>query len=437
MWKIVICELSVSLFMLLSSVQSCGMTEANKVVVERIYAGSISIDTLAEIDGTNILIKKEIDLCRAVCNIPEGMTLCFKGGKIKNGKLVGNKTKIRYSGTIFDSVSIAGSWDVNEIKSSMFTDLSYPNALKDVMALASPHCKNKIVIEPGNYIVAASKNGDICLRTCSNTELVINGTIELIPNDYSNYYILQAEGENVVIKGKGTIIGDKHFHEGSKGEWGMGINIVNGHHVKISGLTIKDCWGDCIYIASRSRDIDISKCFLDHGRRQGISITSGRNIYIHNCNITNVGGTPPEYAIDIEPNEADTVSNVRIERVKIDHCVGGVMTTICGRDARSRVENVEIRRCQISTNGVDPLSITRCDTAVVSHNKIYTSNKTAIKLYQVGYVMLEKNTLNINTEGLLKLKNRVGSLASRDGFQSIKKIQCGTIEEKGNHVILR
>ena len=431
-------ELFVSLILLLSSLQSCGMPGNNTVLTIRTYHGLISIDSLVILQGNEFVIENDIDLQGAVCKIPEGMTLRFAGGKIRNGQLDGNNTKIQYYGQVFENVSIIGSWNVPLIKSSMFADLSYPNALKDVLALASPKVRNTIEIEPGFYTVVAEKNGDVCLRTCSNTELVINGTIQLEPNDYSHYYILQAEGHNIQIRGKGTIIGDKNTHMGSMGEWGMGINIVKGHHVKISGLTVKDCWGDCIYIGSRSSDIEITRCLLNNGRRQGISITSGCNIYIHNCTITDIGGTPPEYAIDIEPNEADTVSNVRIKLVIIENCIGGVMSTIYGRDARSKVENIEIRHCQISTEGDEPLRITRCDTAAVSHNKIYATSKTAmINLYQVGYVKLEKNTLNINHELLSTIKNSLMSLVDRGSYQSVKKMQCGTIEEKGNRIIFR
>ena len=199
-------DLQVLLIMLLSTLQSCGMTCNRVVIPERVYHGIVSLDTLAESEGAEILIKKDIDLHGAVCKIPEGMTLRFKGGKIRNGQLVGDNTKIKYYGTVFENVGIAGTWEVPEIRSSMFADIKQPNVLKDLMALASPNCRNKIVIDPGTYTVAAMKNGDVCLRTCSNTELVINGTIQLLPNDYTNYYILQTEGTDVVVRGRGKLL---------------------------------------------------------------------------------------------------------------------------------------------------------------------------------------------------------------------------------------
>ena len=216
----------------------------------------------------------------------------------------------------------------------------------------------------------------------------------------------------------------------------MGINVVRGHHVYISGITVKDCWGDCIYVGARSSDVEISKCVLDHGRRQGISITSGKNIHIHNCVITNVGGIPPEYAIDIEPNEADTVSHVIIERVKMENCVGGVMTTVFGRDARSKVFNVKIRNCQISTVGDEPLRITRCDTAVVNRCKIYASNKTSIiNLFKVNFAELDNNTLNIRGDILTGIKNGIKYAIGKGSYMPVKNNQCGIINEKRTRIV--
>ena len=134
--------------------------------------------------GESFVISHDIDLRGKRCRIPPNVTLVFRGGKFMNGELYGQNTKIEYSDTIFDKVLITGSWICPVIKSSMFADLSYGNSLKDVLALINPNIHNKVIINEGKYILVALKPTDSCLPVLGNTELIINGTIELAPNEY-------------------------------------------------------------------------------------------------------------------------------------------------------------------------------------------------------------------------------------------------------------
>ena len=356
--------LSIILFVIGLFCHSCshGRTE---IFTEGLPAvtDTVSIYTLGQQKGRSILIRDTIDLANCACIIPKGMTLVFKGGYIKNGTLIGNHTRLKSSKACFNHVRILGSWEVPMIKSSLFDDLSYDNALKDVVALADSSINNKIVIGKGSYQVTAYKNGDVCIPVCGNTEIVIDGDIKLTPNDFRNYSIILASGENIKIHGKGSIIGDKHTHTGKTGEWGMGIDVENAHHVFISGLTIKDCWGDCIYIGSESTNVRIEKCRLDHGRRQGISITSADGVSIKNCIITNVGGTAPEYAIDVEPNKGDAVDNILIENVTSNKCKGGFL--VYGKAPNAKIGRVIIRKSTIKESAKKPIDLQRCESALV------------------------------------------------------------------------
>ena len=351
---------------------------------------TVSYVVLGQPKEGNLTIKDTIDLENRKCVLPEEISLNFKGGLVKNGTLVGNNTKLRSSGACFDRVRIMGTWSVPVISTSLFCNLNYDNALKDVVALSNPAVKNKIIIGRGDYQVSAYKNGDVCLPVNSNTELVINGTIRLTPNNFTNYYILQAEGHDIKIKGKGTIIGDKHTHTGKKGEWGMGINLDHAHNVIIKGLNIKECWGDCIYVGSESSDVRIEDCLLDHGRRQGISITSADGVTIKNCSITNVGGTAPEYAIDVEPNKGETVDNVTIEEVKVKDCRGGFL--VYGKAPNAHVGKVVINNCCIEGARKIPISIIKCLSARVE--KCVTrgfSWREDINMVEVGSAIKKNN----------------------------------------------
>ncbi len=295
-----------------------------------------------------IEIKDDIDLLGKVWKLPKNARVLGLGGIIRNGTIVGNNNDIVSDSILFGNVTIQGEWNVSMINTNVFEDLSAVNTLKNVFALASPNVTNQIVIGQGKYLVEAKYNKDECLNVVSNTDVMLMGAIEIIPNNYESYSIVQITGSNINIKGSGTIIGDKHTHLGKDGEWGMGVKISNGSKVNISGITIKDCWGDCIYINKDSKDININNCIFDHGRRQGVSIIDAMNVTIKDCIITNVGGADPQFGIDIEPNRGDYVDNVIINNVDINNCIGGI--TIYGKKkdrADVQIGRVVVKNCNI------------------------------------------------------------------------------------------
>ena len=118
----------------------------------------------------------------------------------------------------------------------------------------------------------------------------------------------------------------------------MGVDFFRVENASISGITIKDCWGDCIYVGDESKNVTIDNCILNNGRRQGISITSANGVIVRKCTICDVGGTDPEYAIDIEPNKGKTIDNILIENVTVKNCKGGFMAN--GSAIRTFVERL-------------------------------------------------------------------------------------------------
>lgn len=132
---------------------------------------------------------------------------------MKNGKIIADNTSIAgYKQGIFDGVKIAGEWNVKYISTDMFRDISQLNSLQYVFAFASGKVDNVITILEGGYEMAASNNGGTILGVPSNTEEIINVTITMQPNDFTNYYIVDLKGKNILLHGKGEIVGDKHTH---------------------------------------------------------------------------------------------------------------------------------------------------------------------------------------------------------------------------------
>lgn len=370
---------------------------------------------LGKVENGQIIIDKTIDLKGGVCELPKGLTLIYKTGIIKNGTLIGNMTKLHGKEKLFDRITIKGSWDVPEISTKMFSDLSYENALKDVVALTHPEIQNTVIIDNGNYSVRALKDKDVCISLRDNTIFKLNGTISLVPNNYKTYYIIRARGKNIVINGNGDIIGDKQVHTDTGGEWGMGIDFRGAIDASVSGLTIRDCWGDCIYVGGNSKNIQIENCSLDHGRRQGISVTKADGVTIRNCKITNIGGTDPEYAIDVEPNAKDTVDNVLIENVIVKDCKGGFLAYKAMKPQETTIGNIVIRNCTLSVFNKYPICLKRSQSALVEKCFInVSSTKAAIKMDDVQQVNIRENTININNNSLSTVQKTVNKINKKN-----------------------
>ena len=413
----------------------CGSQTKTRSLV--LVNDTIPFQTLGIIEKKKIVIDHDIDLKGCVCILPKGITLVLSGGAIKNGTLKGNMTKLECKGIVFDKVAIMGSWDVPQISTSMFADLSYENALRDVIALTHPKVQNIVVIEKGIYSVKALKNNDVCVSLGDNTSLVLEGTICLLPNDYKRYNIIQARGRNITIKGNGTIIGDKHTHTGDTGEWGMGINLKGTVNTTVSGITIKDCWGDCIYVGGNSKNVTIENCWLDHGRRQGISVTKADSIIIRNCKISNVKGTRPECAIDLEPNANDTVDHIIIENVETVACEGGILATIGKRNVeKKKIGQVTVRNCKLSAISRWPLRMKSCEHVSIEDCTIKATNeKAAIYSSEIYNLVVKGNTINIEKSLAFTLKNTARNIVGKNVQQPIETIRVRQQDIRENIII--
>lgn len=428
--------ISVAVFLSCDSGNAGTSSQEQEIVV----ADKVDASVLGRNREKRIIIDKDIDLEGKECIIPKGNTVVFNGGVIKNGILDGNMTKIECKGKAFDRVTIKGSWNVPEISTNLFVNLDYVNSLRDVVALANPRVKNRIVIEKGDYKVRAENKAKVCVPVCSNTDLIIKGTIRLAPNDLKSYNIIQAQGENIKIRGNGTIIGDKHTHTGTEGEWGMGINLKGAFNATISGLTIKDCWGDCIYVGGNSQKVLIEKCKLDHGRRQGISVTKANEVTIRNCTITNVGGTAPEYAIDIEPNKRCNVDNVVIEGVFVKNCKGGILVTRSmskkPENIGTRIGSVKIRNCVVTVNTKYPMRFKGCEKVSVKKCIIYApGTKSAIYSTSVGEISVVGNTITLQNSTKLNFSNVISRFIGGEDLNPISVGKTKKKEIKHNYTI--
>ena len=311
--------------------------------------------------NTIYVIKDVFDLGNSSVTIPGGCVLKFEGGCLKNGTVVGSGTAIStmFDG-LFDNVDVSGTWFVKEIYSSWFKDIeTRDDCIRNLFKLNNAAIKTTIYIAAGNYNISCQINAEWMLHVVSNTELIIDGTIQVLPNDFTHYYaIALRNSHNVSITGSGSLVGDKNTHTGSDGEWGMGIYVNGGcSNIHISNLVISNFWGDGIIVGgiansdytANNKDIHISGINISGCRRQGISITNVNGCKIENCSISNIAGTAPSAGIDIEPMDASyqEACNILIKNVKVRSCAGeGIFLTYSGE--HNGIHNVTLDSCDIS-----------------------------------------------------------------------------------------
>ena len=392
----------------------------------------IDYRALGKIDGNKLVINADVDLEGKICHLPEGIKLCPQGGLLKNGELVGENSIIENDRPVFNNIRISGSWIVSTIRTSMFVNIEGNNELKNVFALTNPKINNKVIIENGNYSVSANYPGDACLAINSNTEVVLNGTIYLKPNAFVSYDILRIEGENVSLKGNGCLYGDKSKHGGTAGEWGMGLHIHNSRNVLVTGIKISECWGDCIYVGGESEKIRIEKCVLSDGRRQGISITSARGVYVKNCFISNISGTAPEYAIDIEPNKGEICDNILVEKVSMINCKGGF--SVYGKAKDAYVGNVTIRNSEICGDGKSAVCIIECDQAIVERCELMQKDFwKVLDCRDIKELKMNNNSFQLQESTGYKMKSILRKTRVRSSNSGpIHVANCDKVFEKNN-----
>ena len=219
--------------------------------------------------------------------------------------------------------------------------LANKNEFQRVVDLAKSDYNGKLFIDDldvyyniTNTTDRHSKYNTIAIPSDFDLELGANLIARVQPNGNDGYMLFGIDDEdNVTIKGKGTLIGDRYEHNYNSGigsrtqEWGHLIYIRAAHNIIIDGLTIKKGSGDAVEIRGRNHrnndgslkpngkesfNITIKNCFIDDNRRNNISVVDGTDIFIEHNTIKNAGsgikepsvissnGISPRVGIDVE-----------------------------------------------------------------------------------------------------------------------------------------
>lgn len=338
-----------------------------------------------QVSDTNTIyeVRYEFDLSGASKTIPSGVILRFNGGCIKNGTIVGDDTRIQYNGTIFDNVTISGTWIVPEIRSDMFKSLSN-NGLKNLFALQNDSIRNHILVESGNYVVGFGQDfGEAALVVGENTDCEINGTISLDDNARTadmlayGYYLFRVR-TNSRLYGTGELVGDITAN-GANTQYGHCIIIWGGDtDIEISGVKISDFAGDGIYISSEDCSVFIHDVEITNWNRNGISVVYANIVKVNNLYAHDGGSRSPMAIIDVEPNANNSVNLVEIDGVIADNVgVGFQVLGDYGKVHCVSIKNANVTGCKnmvlscYGQYGCDFFDIEDCDFSQFPSNHTY------------------------------------------------------------------
>ena len=351
-------------------------------------------------------IRYDFDLNGAAINLPANSVLQFAGGSIKNGTLNGNNTVIEAgsNAVIFDSVVIGGTWNVGHIYDSWFAFNPSPSyvsnqIITDILALSNDDVYNTIHFDAdrtyyfeNTYKGRANLGDDVRpdywkLNTSdydflriftgftSNTHLIVNNTIQMLPTNQGAYFVFHIEGKsNIEISGTGTINADAKDHlytdpfAGTDyyGEWGHVFDFRSCDNIVIRDITVGYAFGDALAFSNiayndngtkaagpATKNVLVDGVKVLYARRNGIALGGNdytiTNVYFEGCGSEAIRGTAPKAAIDFENDYTE-----------IDP--SGICT------------NVVMSDCKFKDNAYDVSSTIRWDLGEVPTGQLVTVN---------------------------------------------------------------
>ncbi len=310
-------------------------------------------------EGDKLTINCALDLEGKEINLPKNVSIVFDKGNIKNGTL-NFLEKGKIDGELLNaSLIIKGDvklsknefeftpkkWEITEGKVNDEIARKNRDILEKNMVTIKELGASKFFIDKmdayfnvveikSNFRpsqAAISIPADFHLKMSNDTH------IRMQPNNFKQPSLLGIfTANNVTIEG-GNLYGDRDEHDYSSGgthEWGHCVNIDGSKNVTIKNIIITDATGDGINIHdfghtfdphyTFSEDVLITGNKIIRARRNGISITGGKELIIEENELIDSGvstdksiGTAPQWAIDIEPVWSNGIKFEIVENVII------------------------------------------------------------------------------------------------------------------------
>lgn len=351
-----------------------------EVILRKNQVGIINLLEQANINKPNTVYVVRYDFCLdgATITLPKNSTLKFEGGSIDNGTIVGNNSCIisDIDKTILGKdLVIEGTWNIEHIYDKWFAfdssaDFLSNQIITNILALSNDNVYNTIHFDADrtyyfentykgktnlgddvrpNYWLLNTPDYDflrIFTGFTSNTHLIVNNTIQMLPTNQGAYFIFHIENkENITISGTGAINGDAKDHlytdpfAGTDyyGEWGHVLNFRSCNNVVVRDITIGYAFGDGIALGNAAynnngvkeaglatKNVTIDAVKVLYARRNGISLGGNNytitNVYFEGNGSDTIKGTAPMAAIDFENDYIDIEPSGLCTNVSMNNC---------------------------------------------------------------------------------------------------------------------
>lgn len=238
--------------------------------------------------------------------------------------------------------------------------------------------------------------------------------------------------DNQISRLTGKVDNQSYTHE-----WGHGIDMTGSNDIEIAGIDISNCTGDAIssgWLQYRlnpeeytqeemGNRLFIHDCNLHHCRRQGISITSTNDVWVHRNHIHDIGkaddgvtvdGTSPMFGIDIESMWSE--SNIPTWRPELDRE---------GLELNTRIhifENYIYNNARGHFVNADGIQV------VVENNLFEGYNVGGISSYQNNWYVKYINNTMIGCELVVKGDNVVHGAVCRNGNVKLQDVRGAVVQ---------
>lgn len=351
-----------------------------EIILRKNQVGIVNLLEQVNINKPNTVYVVRYDFCLggATITLPKNSTLKFEGGSIDNGTIVGNNSCIisDIDKTILGKdLVIEGTWNIEHIYDRWFafdssTDFLSNQIITNILALSNDNVYNTIHFDADrtyyfentykgktnlgddvrpNYWLLNTPDYDflrIFTGFTSNTHLIVNNTIQMLPTNQGAYFIFHIENkENITISGTGAINGDAKDHlytdpfAGTDyyGEWGHVLNFRSCNNVVVRDITIGYAFGDGIALGNAAynnngvkeaglatKNVTIDAVKVLYARRNGISLGGNNytitNVYFEGNGSDTIKGTAPMAAIDFENDYVDIEPSGLCTNVSMNNC---------------------------------------------------------------------------------------------------------------------
>lgn len=351
-----------------------------EIILRKNQVGIVNLLEQVNINKPNTIYIIRYDFCLggATITLPKNSTLKFEGGSIDNGTIIGNNSSIisDIDKTILGKdLIIEGTWNIEHIYDRWFafdssTDFLSNQIITNILALSNDNVYNTIHFDADrtyyfentykgktnlgddvrpNYWLLNTPDYDflrIFTGFTSNTHLIVNNTIQMLPTNQGAYFIFHIENkENITISGTGAINGDAKDHlytdpfAGTDyyGEWGHVLNFRSCNNVVVRDITIGYAFGDGIALGNAAynnngvkeaglatKNVTIDAVKVLYARRNGISLGGNNytitNVYFEGNGSDTIKGTAPMAAIDFENDYVDIEPSGLCTNVSMNNC---------------------------------------------------------------------------------------------------------------------